>query len=73
MGRGQKAGLALGSLHIAFPGSDGWSAAKKLGSHWAPFIFLFWALGSDGWAAAKKLGSTWDGWAALALGSLILS
>ncbi|OLQ13256.1 hypothetical protein AK812_SmicGene2661 [Symbiodinium microadriaticum] len=30
---------------------DGWAAAKKLGSHSAPFIFLFWAPGSDGWVA----------------------
>ncbi|OLP92779.1 hypothetical protein AK812_SmicGene25366 [Symbiodinium microadriaticum] len=41
------------------PGSDGWAAAKKLGSHWAPFILPFWAAGSDGWAAANELGSHW--------------
>ena len=51
VGRGQEAGLPLGSLHVSFflaPGSDGWAAAKKLGSHWTPFIFPFCALGSDG-------------------------
>ena len=78
--RGQEAGLPLGSLHVSFllgPGSDGWAAAKKLGSHWVPFIFPFWAPGSDGWSTAKKLGFRWapcmfrsfwapgsDGWAA---------
>ena len=56
--RGQEAGLLLGSLHVSFfLGSwvGGWAAAKKLGSHCAPFILLF--CGSDRWAAAKKLGS----------------
>ena len=41
------------------PGSDGWAAARGLGSHWAPFMFPFWAPGSDGWAAATGLGSHW--------------
>ena len=42
VGRGQEAGLplsCLGSLHVSFflgPGLDGWAAAKKLDSHWAP-------------------------------------
>ena len=78
--RGQKAGLLLGSLQVSFflgPGSDGWAAAKKLGSHYTPLIFPFCAPGSDGWAAAKKPGFRWapfmfpcfwapgpDGWAA---------
>ena len=71
VGSGREAGLPLGSLHVSFflgPGSDGWAAAKKLGSHWTPFVFLFCAPGSDGWSAAKKLGFRWapftDGWAA---------
>ena len=59
VGRGQEAGLSLGSLHIAFflgPGSDGWAAAKRLGSKGSLHIS---APGSDGWAAAKMLGSHW--------------
>ena len=73
VGRGDGSGFSLGSLHVSFlpgPGSDGWAAAKKLGSHWAPFIFPFWAPGSDGWSAALPLGSlhasfflgSWVGW-----------
>ena len=62
VGSGREAGLPLGSLHVSFflsPRSDGWAAAKKLGSHWTPFIFPFCAPGSDGWSAAKKLGFRW--------------
>ena len=51
VGRAQEAGLPL---HVSL---FGWAAARKLGSHWVPFIFPFWAPGSDGWAAAKKPGS----------------
>ena len=82
MGSGNGAGLSF-----MFPGSDGWAVATGLGSHWAPFMFVFWAAGSDGWAAATGLGSQdwapfmfpfWapgsDGWAAAtALGSLHVS
>ena len=61
MGRGQESRLmfpsfgVLGSLPLPFwaAGSDGWAAAKKLGSRRAPF---FLGPGSDGSAAAKKLG-----------------
>ena len=70
VGRGREAGLALGSFHIAFLGfrwvpfifplSDGWAAAKTLGSRWAPFMFpSFWAPGSDGWAALGSLHPFW--------------
>ena len=54
--RGQEAGLALGSFHIAFLGS--WvDRGTEAGFHCVPFVFPFWAPGSDGYAAAKKLGS----------------
>ena len=61
VGRGQESRLmfpsfgVLGSLPLPFwaAGSDGWAAAKKLGSRRAPF---FLGPGSDGSAAAKKLG-----------------
>ena len=44
--RGKEAGLPLYCLSGLLGGSDGWAAAKKLGSCWAPFIFLsFWILG----------------------------
>ena len=77
---GQEAGVALASLHASFflgPGSDGWEAAEKLGSRWAPFmfpsllgfglsIFPYCAPGS-GWVV-RGLGFRWapftDGWAA---------
>ena len=59
VGRGQEVGLPLSSLHVSFFLGPGSAAAKKLGSHWIPFIFVFWAPGSDRWGAAMKLGSRW--------------
>ncbi|OLP82327.1 hypothetical protein AK812_SmicGene37021 [Symbiodinium microadriaticum] len=53
------------------PGSDGWTAANKLGSHWAPFILPFWAPGSDGWAAATGLGFRWAPFMFLLSGSWV--
>ena len=52
--RGQEAGLLLGSAFFLGPGSDGWAAAKRLGSKGSLHI-----PGSDGWAAAKMLGLHW--------------
>ena len=48
VGRGKEAGLPLAPFMPA--GSDGWAAAKKLGSRWVPFMFLSFFLGpgSDG-------------------------
>ena len=50
----------VGRCQEAFwaPGSDGWAAAKKLGSRSAPFMFpSFWVLGPDGWPRQRMLGS----------------
>ena len=64
VGRGQEAGLALGSFHISFLGSwVGWvgrgqEAGLPLGSLHVSF---FRGPGSDGWAA-EKLGSHWTHW-----------
>ena len=52
------------------PGSDGWAAAKKLGSRWAPFMFpSFWVLGSQYFLSALlgRMGGPRPG---LSLGSL---
>ena len=69
VGRGQEAGLALGSLHIAF--LDSWVGWVGRGQEAG---LLLGSLHVSWWAAAKKLGSRWapfilfgfwaDGWAA---------
>ena len=55
-GRGNGAGFPLGSL---FPFCHG-GPRQRPGSHWAPFMFPFWAPGLDGWGRFL-LGSSFSG------------
>ena len=50
VGRGNGAGLPLGSVHVSFLGFwVGWvGRGDGAGFSWAPFMFLFSAPGSDG-------------------------